>query len=198
MPNDNNGSINLGAAAINPEDDVVLQAIEAIEARSVDLDPEPFIRDPNAPKRVVEAKPPVVASPKPQVTVAQPPKPAIVPRVAQRVAATAIAAPRAAHTTQIIPPVAVTPPTLPKQPVAPKQVEKPKPIPIDVVPPVKPAAPKKPAEAIAEALANAPETTPYQPFVHQKIPAKTLITIAIVVGVIILLAAGTFFFLQTL
>ena len=84
---------------INPEDDVELQAIEAIEAREVDLDPAPLrmrvAPRPVAPRPVVQtpapapAKPVIVATPAviKQATPAPAPKAAAPPIPAKPVAA---------------------------------------------------------------------------------------------------------------
>lgn len=163
------------APTINPEDDVALQAIEALEAQSIDPNPEPFIPVSRPAPMVAPRPTPAPVAPKPKPV--EPVKPVVVTPIVPKIPA----------------PVAKPAPTPTVAPAPPKQEVKPKPTAPDVVAPKKP---KKPAEAIAEALANAPETVPYRPFVKQKLQAKPFIIGAAVFVVVALFGVGIYIYLQ--
>ncbi len=146
---------------ISPEDDATLQAIEALEARSIDPDPEPYI--PRVAPRPVVTATPVIIEPRAVKVIAPTPAPA--PKTMERIITKTSVA-----TAQVV--VKHTAPT-------------PTPAP-QVLP--KPKVHKTPAVEIAEELANAPPTVPgeapFQPFSKQKPSKKSLL---IIVGVILVL-----------
>ena len=159
---------------ISPEDDATLQAIEALEARSIDPDPEPYI--PRVSSRPVVTATPVIIEPRSIKMVAPTPAPA--PKTMEPIITkTAVA------TAQGV--VKNTTPTA---------------MPAPQVPP-KPKVHKTLAVEIAEELANAPPTVPgdapFQPFSKQKPSKKSLL---IIVGVILVLGliVGGYFGWQSL
>jgi hypothetical protein len=155
---------------ISPEDNAALQAIEALEARSVDPNPGPLnldvltqkpmtkqdIAKPAAPVSVTLTPAQVIQPTKPTVTVVPKPKPVVIPAVP----ATPVPAPI-------------------------KEVQKSAPV------PEKPKVPKTPAEEMADELANVPATRPsFQFFMRQKASRKQIMIAVTVVIVIILGVSG--------
>ena len=159
---------------ISPEDDATLQAIEALEARSIDPDPEPYIPR-VAPRPVVTATAVII---EPRTVKIVTPVPVPIPKIIE--------------------------PIITKTAVATAQVVvkhiTPTPTPDTTLPP-KPKVHKTPAVEIAEELANAPPTlpgdAPFQPFSKQKPSKKSLL---IIVGVILVLGliVGGYFGWQSL
>ena len=163
---------------ISPEDDATLQAIEALEARSIDPDPEPYIPR-VAPRPVVTAKAVIIE-----------------PRTVKMVAPTPAPAPKTME--PIITRTAVADAHNVVKHTTPTPTPAPKPSP-QLLP--KPKVHKTPAVEIAEELANAPPTipgdAPFQPFSKQKPSKKSLL---IIVGVIMVLGLiiGGYFVWQSL
>lgn len=156
---------------MSPEDDATLQAIEALEARSIDPNPEPYVPR-VAPRSVITATT-VIIEPRVVKVVAPMPAPApktMEPIITKTSAATAHVVVK--HTTPAPMPAAMPSPQLPP----------------------KPKVHKTPAVEIAEELANAPPTVPgdapFQPFSKQKPSKKSLLIIVGVILVIGLIVGG--------
>jgi len=154
----------------SPEDDATLQAIEALEAITVDLHPKPL----------QPATPPVT---QPASVVATPPliKQVMGPVVQRTPAAAPVTQPAPAAPVPIPTPVTHTDKP-PQPPLPPKH------------------RPSTPAEAIAEELANAPPTSAkdslFQPFLRQ-LPSKKRLVAAIVIGSsVVVLATAAYFVLR--
>jgi len=168
------------ANPLSLEDDPVLQAIEAHEARPDDV----------YTKRV---PPPPVAPPAPEpIPVPTPePEPVVVGPTVEIKPAPTEEAPAATPAPQVPPPKLPEPPkptpeTIPviNQPIQQKEVEKPK-------------KPLTPAEKIAEEIANNPATkAPFQFFIHQEVSKKTLIVVFAIIFVI-LVGIGVYVVLNT-
>ena len=170
------------ANPLSLEDDPVLQAIEAHEARPDDV----------YTKRVPT---PPVAAPAPEpisVPIPEPiPEPVVVGPTVEIKPAPTEEAPVAAPAPQTPPPkppeaLKPTPETIPvmNQPIQQKEVEKPK-------------KPLTPAEKIAEEIANNPATkAPFQFFIHQEVSKKTLIVVFAIIFVI-LVGIGAYVVLNT-
>jgi hypothetical protein len=158
---------------VSPEDDPNLQAIEALEARSIDPNPGPLDLDKLMKAAPVPARP--AQSVKPAATKLAPLRPQVAPRPAvqpatpvARPVATPIAAQKPVEETVVVAPI--------------KPIEKP------VV--EKPKVPKTPAEEMSEELATIPSMRPpFQFFLRQKASRKQ-IGIAIGVLVVIILGVG--------
>jgi hypothetical protein len=157
----------------SPEEDATLLAIEALEARSVDPNPEPWSPSPRPMPAAMEKPAPSVPLKVPQVI-----EPVIVAKV----------------------PLVVVPAAKPIQlkPIQakaePKEVIGTGPLGI-VKAPVVPEEPKKPAtpaEEMADELARAPAMSYFQFFLHQTKPRKAFIIIGIAV-VAIGLGASVYF-----
>ena len=154
---------------ISPEDDATLQAIEALEARSIDPDPEPYI--PRVAPRPVVTATAVIIEPRTVKIVTPVPVP-IRKTIDPIITKTAIVTAQdiVKHTTPIPTPAPQLPP--------------------------KPKVHKTPAVEIAEELANAPPTlpgdAPFQPFSKQKPSKKSLLIIVGVILVLGLIVSGYF------
>jgi hypothetical protein len=155
----------------SPEEDATLLAIEALEAQSVDPNPEPLIRDPRdmvAPRTI--PTPPVVPK---SVQVIEP----VIPPTAPALAPIAVPEP--------VTPIELTPEPIPEP--APIVETAPAPVTPEPVVPEKPKKPATTAEEMADELAHAPATSPFQFFLHQKPPRTPFIILGVVV---LLIGAG--------
>ena len=177
MPNDSDNLTHRDAIQnISPEDDATLQAIEALEARSIDENPAPFI--------------PVAA-----------PKPAPVAKVALKPVVAPIEEPEVVPPTPAPAPIVAPPPQVqaPKPTPAP-EIQRPIDPPIvHPTPPPKPTVPKKPSEAIAEELENAPApASRWHPFAIKVPNPKAMKTMAVIIGIILVVGGATFLVISML
>jgi hypothetical protein len=139
----------------SPEEDIALLAIEALEARAIDPNPEPWSPSPR-PKAAVLAEPVPIIQLEPATVVRLEPVKIVKPLVIKSIE------PMPKVIVKTKPEVVVTPP------IAIEKIKK----------------PLTPAEAMAEALANAPAMSYFQFFLRQHAPRKVFIIIGIAVVVI--------------
>lgn len=162
----------------SPEEDTVLLAIEALEARSVDLHPRPL----NSPRQGPVPPRPVV--------VAMPAGPKVMDAVIAPSAPSAPLIPKPIIPKVTVPepkPVEIKPPHK-----AVKLAEKPVSPPPAPAPPAKPKKPATPSEEMADELAHAPVSLGFQFFTNQKPPRKPFVIIGIAV-VLIGIAVAAYF-----
>ena len=147
----------------SPEEDIALLAIEALEARIVDPNPEPWSPSPR-PKAATLAEPEPVIQPQPVLVVRPEPTKTVKPQVIK--------------STEPVPKiiVKVKPETIVAPPIVIEKIKK----------------PSTPAEEMAEALANAPAMSYFHFFLHQHTPRKAFIIIGMAVIAIALLTAAYF------
>lgn len=166
-----NSDVSPSSTLINPEDDAVLQAIESIEAQSINAHPKPF-RLSNTISDVTH-NPPLVISPtkviEPVVTAPHQPRPAVAPPVTQP--------PRA----PILAPIQPTPEVLPV-----KKHHKPS-TPAEAI-----------AEELKNNPGISLEDAPFQPFPKRYASKKYLATIMSVIAGLVVLGAGVYFVFQVL
>jgi len=156
------------ANPLSIEDDPVLQAIEAHEAR---------------PDDVYTKHVPAVVTPTPVATPAPVPAPIPEPVIAPTPPEPVVIAPAPAPVTPTPTPAPATIPVI-NQPIQQKVVEKPK-------------KPLTPAEKIAEEIANNPATkAPFQFFIYKQVSKKTTIIIFVIIA-IILVGIGAYVVLNT-